>query len=184
MSPSCHRPSKSITGHTSSDVCAKRRQEPNEEDTPETTIIKVQKLTKHEGRPHARDYDDITQEFVNAAIRDYQACLCAENPMPDHAQETALLNASWAKVVQTTGINLVWMPQRTKLVSAIPTVSVLYFQFNIGHQLWLASSWQAQGQAPPSHGSHVQFSQQPNQICDQEESCNSGRVKRGCEFRI
>ncbi|KIM58475.1 hypothetical protein SCLCIDRAFT_42837, partial [Scleroderma citrinum Foug A] len=92
-------------------------QEPNEEDTPETTIVKVQKLTEHEGRPHARDYDDITQEFVNAAIGDYWARLCAENPMPDHAQEMALLNASWAKVVQTTGVNLVWTPQLTKLIT-------------------------------------------------------------------
>ena len=141
MSPSCHRPSKSVTGHTSSDVHAKRRWEPNEEDTPETTIIKAQKLTEHEGRPCARDYDDITQEFVNAAIGDYRARLCAENPMPDHAQEMALLNASWAKAVQTTGVNLVWTPQLAKLVSAVPTVSVLYFRFNIDHQPWLASSW-------------------------------------------
>ena len=50
--------------------------------------------------------------------------------MPDHAQETALLNASWAKVFQTTGVNLVWTPQLAKLVSAILAVLVLYFQFN------------------------------------------------------
>ncbi|KIM66673.1 hypothetical protein SCLCIDRAFT_109875, partial [Scleroderma citrinum Foug A] len=65
----------------------------------------------------ARDYDDITQEFVNAAIGDYQARLCAENPMPDHAQETALLNTSWAKAVQTTGVNLVRTPQLAKLIT-------------------------------------------------------------------
>ena len=87
----------------------------------------MQKLTEHEGRPRTRDYDDITQEFVNAAIGDYRARLCAKNPMPDHAQEMALLNASWAKVVQTTGVNLVRTPQLAKLVSAVPTVSVLYF---------------------------------------------------------
>ena len=86
---------------------AKRRREPIEEDNPETTIVKAQKLTEHKGRPHARDYDDVTQEFVNAAIADYRARLCAESPMPDHAQEMVLLNVSWAKAVQTTGVNLV-----------------------------------------------------------------------------
>ncbi|KIM65439.1 hypothetical protein SCLCIDRAFT_112751, partial [Scleroderma citrinum Foug A] len=82
-----------------------------------TTIVKAQKLTEHEGRPHARDYDDVTQEFVLTAIGDYWARLCAEGPMPDHAQETALLNTSWAKALQATGINLVRTPQLSKLIS-------------------------------------------------------------------
>ena len=106
---------------------AKRQREPVEEDNPETTIVKAQKLTEHEGRPRAWDYDDVTQEFVNAAIADYWARLCAESPMPDHAQEMVLLNASWAKAVQTTGVNLVRTPQLAKLVSAVPAVSILYF---------------------------------------------------------
>ena len=58
------------------------------------------------------------------AIGDYRACLCAEGPMPDHTQETALLNVSWAKAFQTTGVNLVWMPQLTKLVSPVLAVSI------------------------------------------------------------
>ena len=119
-----------LTGHASSDIRAKRQREPSEEDTLETTIVKAQKLTEHEGCPRARDYDDITQEFVNAAIGDYWAHLCAEGPMPDHAQETALLNASWAKAFQTTSVNLVRTPQLAKLVSAMLAVLVLYFQFN------------------------------------------------------
>ncbi|KIM68370.1 hypothetical protein SCLCIDRAFT_105913, partial [Scleroderma citrinum Foug A] len=89
------------------------------EDDQEITIVKAQKLTKHEGHPHARDYNDVTQEFVITAVEDYQACLCAEGPMPDHAQETALLNSSWANVCQITGINLVWTPQLSKLISPI-----------------------------------------------------------------
>jgi len=92
-------------------VRAKRQWEPIEEDNPETTIVKAQKLTEHKGRPRAWDYDNITQEFVNAAIADHWACLCAESPMPDHAQEMVLLNVSWAKVVQTTGVNTGGIPQ-------------------------------------------------------------------------
>jgi len=125
--PSIHHANKFFIEHTSSDVHAKRQREPIEEDSPETTVVKAQKLTEHEGRPRARDYDDVTQEFVNAAIGDYRARLCAESPMPDHTQETALLNASWAKALQTTGVNLVRTPQLAKLVSAVPVVSVLYY---------------------------------------------------------
>ena len=78
----------------------------------------------NDGRPRAKDYDDVTQEFVTVAIKDYRARLCAECPMPDHAQETALLNASWAKAHQITGTNLVQTPQLTKLVSS--TLAILY----------------------------------------------------------
>ncbi|KIM62577.1 hypothetical protein SCLCIDRAFT_24881 [Scleroderma citrinum Foug A] len=34
-----------------SDIHAKRQWEPIEEDNPETTVVKAQKLTEHEGRP-------------------------------------------------------------------------------------------------------------------------------------
>jgi len=117
---------KYLTG-IRSDVRAKRRKEPIEEDGPEITVIKAQKLTEHEGRPHARDYDDIMQEFVVMAIEDYQARLCAECPMPDHVQETALMNTSWAKVFQITGVNLVQTPQLSKLISSLLAVSLCYF---------------------------------------------------------
>ena len=86
--------------------------------------VKAQKLTEHKGCPHARDYDDVTQEFINMAIGDYHAHLCAEGPMPNHAQETTLLNMSWAKAFQTTGVNLVQTAQLTKLVSSISAVSI------------------------------------------------------------
>ena len=47
--------------------------EPIEEDGAETTIVKAQKLTEHEGHLRARDYDDVTQEFIVTAIGDYWA---------------------------------------------------------------------------------------------------------------
>jgi len=86
------------------------------------TIVKAQKLTEHEGRLRARDYDNVTQEFVITAIGDYWVHLCAKGPMPDHTQEAVLLKVSWAKVLQTTGVNLVWTPQLAKLISAVPAV--------------------------------------------------------------
>ena len=44
--------------------------------------------------------------------------------MPNHTQETALLNVSWAKAFQTTGVNLVQMAQLTKLASSISAISI------------------------------------------------------------
>ncbi|KAI5994418.1 hypothetical protein EDD15DRAFT_2112111, partial [Pisolithus albus] len=70
------------------------------------------------GRPHTRDYDDMTQEFVTTAIGDYCVRLCAEGPMPDHAMETSLLDASWARACKVTGVNLWRTLQLAKLVTS------------------------------------------------------------------
>jgi len=132
VSPSCHHSNRLFSGHRS-DVRAKRRREPVEEEDQEITTVKAQKLTEHKGRPCARDYDDVTQEFVIAAIGDYRAQLCAEGPMPDHAQETAFLNASWAKASQITGVNLARTPQLAKLVS--PILTALLCNFTVLYRL-------------------------------------------------
>ncbi|KAI6010389.1 hypothetical protein BKA83DRAFT_4503539 [Pisolithus microcarpus] len=80
-------------------------------------MVKAQKLTENDGRPRARDYDDVTQEFMATVIREYRARLCTQAPMPDHAQETALLSASWARGCQVTSVNLARSPQLVKLVT-------------------------------------------------------------------
>ncbi|KAI6041031.1 hypothetical protein EDC04DRAFT_2566153, partial [Pisolithus marmoratus] len=54
----------------------------------------------------AKDYDNVTQEFITAAVAKYHAWLCTQSSMPDHGQETMLLAASWAKAHQLTGMNL------------------------------------------------------------------------------
>ncbi|KAI6030675.1 hypothetical protein F5J12DRAFT_779770 [Pisolithus orientalis] len=75
----------------------KRQHEIGVEDVNLTTV-KAQKLTDHEGHPCAKDYDDVTQEFMTAAIGDYCACLCAQSPIPNHGKETMLLAASWMRL--------------------------------------------------------------------------------------
>ena len=139
--------------------------------------MKAQKLTEHKGRPHARDYDNVMQEFIVTAIGDYRAHLCTKCPMSNHAQETALLNASWAKACQITGINLVCTPQLSKLVSPTFAVLLCYFLYT-DYYLWRTTSRQAQGQGLPPSGSDVQFPQQPDENSDQEESHVSRRIKR------
>ncbi|KIK15164.1 hypothetical protein PISMIDRAFT_40394, partial [Pisolithus microcarpus 441] len=62
-------------------------------------------------------YDNITQEFMATVIREYCIQLCVWAPMPDHAQETLLLNASWARGCQVTTVNLACTPQLVKLVT-------------------------------------------------------------------
>ncbi|KAI6030141.1 hypothetical protein EDC04DRAFT_2505878, partial [Pisolithus marmoratus] len=70
------------------------------------------------GRPRAKDYDDMTQEFITTTVAKYHAQLCAQSPMPDHGQETALLAASWAKAHQLTGVNLAQNPDLSKLITS------------------------------------------------------------------
>ncbi|KAI5999518.1 hypothetical protein EDD15DRAFT_2362759 [Pisolithus albus] len=74
-------------------------------------MVKAQKLTSHDGHPRARDFDDVMQEFMATMIREYRARLCAQAPMPDHAQETLLLSASWARACQVTTINMTRTPE-------------------------------------------------------------------------
>ncbi|KAI6023060.1 hypothetical protein PISMIDRAFT_105996, partial [Pisolithus microcarpus 441] len=54
----------------------------------------------------ARDYDDVTQEFMATVIREYHARLHTQAPMPDHVQETTLLSASWARGCQVTSVTI------------------------------------------------------------------------------
>ncbi|KAI6104320.1 hypothetical protein F5141DRAFT_1065119 [Pisolithus sp. B1] len=92
-------------------------------------MVKVQKLTENDGCPWARDYDNVTQEFMATVIREYHICLCTQAPMPDHAQETALLNASWARGCQVIGMNLSQTPQLVKLMSTPLLLSSKAFNF-------------------------------------------------------
>ncbi|KAI5991712.1 hypothetical protein EDC04DRAFT_2911463 [Pisolithus marmoratus] len=76
--------------------------ESSKEDVLEPIVVKAQKVVEHEGHPCTRDYDDVTQEFVMTAISDYCVHLCAKGPMPNHAMETSLLDASWAQAHKVT----------------------------------------------------------------------------------
>ncbi|KAI6146742.1 hypothetical protein BKA82DRAFT_4356213 [Pisolithus tinctorius] len=96
----------------------KRQHEIGVEDVNPTTV-KAQKLTNHKGHPHAKDYDDVIQEFMTTAIGDYHAHLCAQSPMPNHGQETALLAASWTRACQVTGVKLAQTPNLSKLISGL-----------------------------------------------------------------
>ncbi|KIN95290.1 hypothetical protein M404DRAFT_166116, partial [Pisolithus tinctorius Marx 270] len=95
----------------------KRQREIGVEDV-DLTTVKAQKLTDHEGHPRAKDYDDVTQEFMTTAIGDYRARLCAQSPMPDHGQETMLLAASWTRACQVTGVKLARTPDLSKLITS------------------------------------------------------------------
>ncbi|KIK19784.1 hypothetical protein PISMIDRAFT_106938, partial [Pisolithus microcarpus 441] len=64
------------------------------------------------------DYDEVTQEFMMTAIREYRARLCAKAPMPDHLVETSILDASWAWAHKATRVNLARTPQLAKIVTS------------------------------------------------------------------
>ncbi|KAI6012377.1 hypothetical protein EDC04DRAFT_2904894 [Pisolithus marmoratus] len=123
MEANMHEPD--MVKNTTECVGPKRQCEIGPEDK-EPISVKAQKLIKHEGRPHAKDYDNVTQEFVTATVAEYHAQLCAQSPMPDHGQETMLLVASWAKAHQLTGMNLAQTPDLSKLIC--------------DHQLWFTGA--------------------------------------------
>ncbi|KAI6035765.1 hypothetical protein EDC04DRAFT_2571398, partial [Pisolithus marmoratus] len=81
-------------------------------------VVKAQKVIEHDSCPHTRDYDNMMQEFMMTVISDYHAHLCTKGPMPDHALETTLLDASWAQACKVTGVNLACTPQLAKLVTS------------------------------------------------------------------
>ncbi|KAI6026016.1 hypothetical protein EDC04DRAFT_2899695 [Pisolithus marmoratus] len=95
----------------------------------EHAMVKAQKLTENEGHPHARDYNNVTQEFMVTVIREYCVCLCVQVPMLDHTQEMALLNASWARAFQVTGVNLACTLQ-------LVTIQGLQMQGQLKSKLW------------------------------------------------
>ena len=70
--------------------------EPIEEDGAETTIVKAQKLTEHEGHLRARDYDDVTQEFVITAVDDYR-CHAPNTFGTVNMEHTVNLRLSWSE---------------------------------------------------------------------------------------
>ncbi|KAI5987797.1 hypothetical protein EDC04DRAFT_2588976 [Pisolithus marmoratus] len=109
-----------------------KRQWPFTDDL-EPAVVKAQKLTENEGHPCMRDYDNVTQEFMATMIREYHARLCAQAPMPDHTQETSLLNASWVRAFQVTGVNLAHTPQLAKLV----TIQGSQVRGQLKSKLWL-----------------------------------------------
>ncbi|KAH7918951.1 hypothetical protein BV22DRAFT_1023796 [Leucogyrophana mollusca] len=77
--------------------------------------VKAQKINGHQGCPRAKDYDNITQEFLAAAAGDYQARICTKVPVPDHQQEIEILHLSWAYACKKTGVNLKMTPQLLKM---------------------------------------------------------------------
>ncbi|KAI6021361.1 hypothetical protein PISMIDRAFT_92562 [Pisolithus microcarpus 441] len=108
-------------------------------------MVKAQKLTENDGCPHARDYDDITQEFIATMIREYCAHLCVHAPMPNHAQETSLLSASWARACQVTTVNLTCTPQLVKLIST-PSLLSTCMHLDFGTLYVTIQGSQVQGQ--------------------------------------
>ncbi|KAI6110410.1 hypothetical protein EDD16DRAFT_1710840 [Pisolithus croceorrhizus] len=59
-----------ITGKCYQSAEPKRQCETDPENE-DTISVKAQKLTEHEGHPHAKDYDDVTQEFLTTAVTEY-----------------------------------------------------------------------------------------------------------------
>jgi hypothetical protein len=79
-------------------------------------ITKVQKIYESQGRPKAKDYDDVTQEVLSIAIAIYRCLICTDTPFPDHAKELEFVKIGWAIACKKLDIRLEMTPELVKMV--------------------------------------------------------------------
>jgi hypothetical protein len=79
-------------------------------------ITKVQKIYESQGRPKAKDYDDVTQEVLAIAIAIYRCLICTDTPFPDHAKELEFVKIGWTIACKKLDIRLEMTPELVKMV--------------------------------------------------------------------
>jgi hypothetical protein len=83
-----------------------------------TAIATAQKLYESQGRPKAKDYDDVTQEILAIAIAIYRCLICTNTPFPDHVKELEFVRIAWKIACRKLDIQLEMTPELVKMVSA------------------------------------------------------------------
>jgi len=94
----------------------KRAHSLDEEIDTDTQIVKAQKLYESQGRPKAKDYDDVTQEILSTAIAVYRCLICTNTPFPDHSQELEFVTIAWRIACKKMGVKLEVTPELVKMV--------------------------------------------------------------------
>ena len=92
----------------------KRAHSPDDENHTQTT--KAQKIYESQGRPKAKDYDDLTQEILTIAIAIYRCLICTDTPFPDHAKELEFVRIAWKTACEQVEVKLQITPELVKMV--------------------------------------------------------------------
>ena len=90
---------------------------PDEEINTDTQTVKARKFYESQGRPKAKDYDDITQEILSIAIAIYRCLICTNTPFPDHSQELEFVMIAWRIACKKMEVKLEMTPELVKMVS-------------------------------------------------------------------
>ncbi|KAJ7182098.1 hypothetical protein C8R46DRAFT_1069184 [Mycena filopes] len=77
----------------------------------------AQKITDHQGRVRAKDYDDTTQELISIANTWFRCLLATKNAFPDHVTELDLVKLAWAKACEELKVDMPLPPDIAKLVA-------------------------------------------------------------------
>ncbi|KAJ7235768.1 hypothetical protein C8J57DRAFT_1088707, partial [Mycena rebaudengoi] len=102
------RPSSPTTGD-------KRARSPDERSDLRPT--QAQKVNDNQGRPKARDYDDVTQELLAVAITWYRCLISTCDAFPDHETEREFAVQAWAKACEELKVAMPLEPTLAKLIT-------------------------------------------------------------------
>jgi hypothetical protein len=92
------------------------RKQAHSSDEIDTQVYKAQKLYESQGRPKAKDYDDVTQEVLTVAIAIYRCLICTDTPYPDHSQELEFVKIGWRIACKKMEVKLEMTPELVKMV--------------------------------------------------------------------
>ncbi|KAJ7479651.1 hypothetical protein FB451DRAFT_996218, partial [Mycena latifolia] len=92
----------------------KRARSPANDDVHDT---QAQKVSDHQGRSHAKDYDDTTQELISIANTWFRCLLATRDAFPEHIAETELLTLAWNKACEELNISMWITPDIAKLIT-------------------------------------------------------------------
>lgn len=98
----------------------KRARDEDDADDVEMTvsIVKAHKICESDGRPRAKDYDELTQAVLPPAMHIFRSLVCMQEDggFPEHSSEVSFARAAWRKACAELEVKLEMMPELLKMV--------------------------------------------------------------------
>ncbi|KAJ7677748.1 hypothetical protein DFH06DRAFT_559873 [Mycena polygramma] len=86
-------------------------------DDDDIRVAQAQKINDHQGRPRAKDFDDLTQELVGITNTWFRCLLATRDAFPEHTPEQEMLRQSWSWACQELGVHMSMTPDIAKLIT-------------------------------------------------------------------
>ncbi|KAJ6456820.1 hypothetical protein C8R47DRAFT_996109, partial [Mycena vitilis] len=86
-------------------------------DDDDIRVVQAQKINNHQGRPRAKDFDDLTQELVSITNTWFRCLLATRDAFPEHTPEQQMLRQSWSWACQELGVHMSMTPDIAKLIT-------------------------------------------------------------------